>query len=180
MDELVKKAQQYLDNEKGTQPKKELNLEDTPNVFGMAPDELEFSVGRLDILVASMWMLMKEKGFEDEALMEKITSIIDEQKGVVYRQSTIKCPKCGNVIQEIKKTPLTARCFYCGAMYVLYPFNDKALSEDELKAIEGDEPETDTVAADKKEEKNEEKVPEIPTHFEPYDVSKDLRFDEFE
>ena len=172
MDELVKKAQQYLENEMKGQPKTELDLESTPNIFGMAPDELAYSVGRLDILVASMWKLMKEKGFTDEELTEQITSIIDEQKGIVYRKDTIKCPKCGNNIQEIKKTPLTTRCFYCGSMYVLYPYNDRAV-DDDLKEIESDEP---------KEEVQPEapSEPEIPTHFEPYDVSKDLRFDEFD
>ena len=176
MDELVKKAQAYLDNEKGMQPKKELNMEDTPNVFGMAPDELAFSVGRLDILVASMWMLMREKGFEDEELMNKITSVIEEQKGVVYRQGTIKCPKCGNNIQEVKKTPLTARCFYCGAMYVLYSFNDKSDSLEDFKSIDNEESSQEV----KEQTKEEPAEPELPTHFEPYDVSKDLRFDEFE
>ena len=41
VDDLVKQAQQYLDNEKNGNKGKELNLDNTPNVFGMAStDEL--------------------------------------------------------------------------------------------------------------------------------------------
>jgi len=169
VDDLVKQAQQYLDNEK-TGKGKELNIENTPNVFGMAStDELEYSVGRLDILLASMWMLMKEKGFTDDELMNKITTIIDERKGVVYQKDVLKCSKCGNNIQEVKKTPLTGRCYYCGSMYVLYPYNDKQLPEELVPLAAKEEPEK--VTEDVKED-------ELPSSFEPYDVSKDLGFDE--
>ena len=171
VDDLVKQAKQYLENENSGKGK-ELDVENTPNVFGMASsDELEFSVGRLDILVASLWMLMKEKGFTDDELMNKITTIINERKGVVYQKDVLKCSKCGNNIQEVKKTPLTGRCYYCGAMYVLYPYNDKPMPE-ELVPIETKAEVPEVV--EKKEES------ELPTTFEPYDVSKDLGFDDYE
>ena len=172
VDDLVKQAQQYLDNEKNGNKGKELNLDNTPNVFGMAStDELEYSVGRLDILLASMWMLMKEKGFTDDELMNKITSIIDERKGVVYQKDVIKCSKCGNNIQEVKKTPLTGRCYYCGSMYVMYPYNDKETPEELVPLASKGE-------ADKPMTRPSDAGPELPTTFEPYDVSQDLKFDE--
>ena len=172
-DELVKQAKQFLENEaKGASSgNKETGLDSTPNVLGMAPDEFEFSVGRLDMLVAAMWMLMKEKGFTDEELMDKVVSIIDEQKGIVYPRNPIKCSKCGNNIQEVKKTPLTGRCFYCGTTYILYPYGDNVEVLDDKTSSEPEKP-----AAEPAEEIRDE----LPETFEPYDVSKDLRFDEEE
>jgi len=181
MDELLKKAQAYLDNEKGKHGEVDLSVIDSAAMFGMGADEVAVSVNRLDLLVASMWLLMKEKGFEDEELIAKIAQIIEEQNGEVYRHDTIKCPKCGNNIQEIKKSPLTARCFYCGSMYILYPFNDRPLEDSEIRPIEGAPLEPlENETPEKSEEPSKPAEPEIPTHFEPYDVSKDLRFDEFE
>ena len=176
VDDLVKQAKQYLDNEKSG-VKNEIDME-TPNISGMTPDdELSFSVGRLDVLVASIWMLLKaQEGYTDEELMTNVTEIISNRKGKVYSRDVIKCPKCGNNIQEVKKTPLTCRCYYCGATYVMYPYNDKEPDEEPMP-LTFEQVEEANAAEIKK---SEEAVEELPTNFEPYDVSKDLGFDDEE
>lgn len=174
-DELVKQAKNFLKNEKGVHKLIDPSeIDYSQNIMGASNEELDVSIRRLDILVSSMWKLMKEKGYTDDDLMNQVTSIITENEGAVYSREAIHCPKCGQVIQEVKKSPLTVRCFYCGSQYVLYPYND--VEERDLKMIvEGD---NDITPA--KEEKAEEPPKDytIPTEFEPYDVSKDLRFDE--
>ena len=170
VDDLVKQAKQYLETgDTGSE-----NDIGTPNVSGKISDnELSYSVGRLDILVASMWMLLQEKGFTDADLMTKITEIIEDRKGEVYQHTVIKCPKCGNNVQDIKKTPLTGRCYYCGEVFMVYPYNDK---EDQTPVLVNTSNATVQNAATSEEAKEDTEK----DAFEPYDVSKDLKFDEFE
>ena len=174
-DDLVKQAKNFLKNEKMVHKLMDpADIDYSQNLMGASNEELDVAVRRLDILVASMWMLMKEKGYTDEELMNRATSFITEKEGNVYSHEIIHCPKCNQVIQEVKKSPLTVRCVYCGSQYVLYPYNDVE-ERDPKMIVEGNDD-----IAPKKEEKKEEPVPDytIPTVFEPYDVSKDLRFDE--
>ncbi|SCW26466.1 hypothetical protein SAMN02910456_00085 [Ruminococcaceae bacterium YRB3002] len=181
VEDLVKQAQAYLDGENGdgsSSGKKELGMDNTPNVFGMASvDELEYSVGRLDILMAAMWTIMKEKGATDDELMTAISSIIEDRKGVVYQKNVLKCARCGNNIQEVKKTPLTGRCYYCGTMYLLYPYNDGDVKD---PIVSGTVSEQEAPVPAEEAPAEAENVEELPMTFEPYDVTKDLGFDEDE
>ena len=184
VEDLVKQAKDYLESETtggNSKGNKELGMDNTPNVFGMASvDEIEYSVGRLDLLTAAMWMLMKDKGCTDDDLMAKIAELIEERKGVVYQKGVLKCSQCGNNIQEVKKTPLTGRCYYCGTMYLLYPYNDGDDTVDPIKSgIAADDAQPEQ-KEDADAEGAQDAGDELPLTFEPYDVSKDLGFDDEE
>ena len=60
--------------------------------------------------------------------------------------------------------------------YVMYPYNDKEPDEEPMP-LTFEQVEEANAAEIKK---SEEAVEELPTNFEPYDVSKDLGFDDEE
>ena len=128
--------------------------------------DLQTAINRLDILVFALFNLLQQKGVSEEELTDEIDRIIKEHNSDVYAYNPVMCSKCNKPLQETKQIPMLGKCLYCGEQHVLYPYSrgtsaDAAVASAESEAASA-EPET----------------PSVTSEPEPYDVLKDLRFDE--
>ena len=118
--------------------------------------DLETAINRLDILVYALFKLLKEKGVTEDELTDTIDGIIKERNSDVYEYNAVMCSNCNKPLQESKQIPMLGKCLYCGEQHVLYPYPKEAPVAEVS--------ETDSAS--------EKKI------LEPYDLLKELRFDE--
>jgi hypothetical protein len=74
--------------------------------------DLNDRIDRMLLVMDAMWGLLKEQGFSDEQLMERIKAL-DSADGTPDGKRTptpIACPKCGSMISAGRAT-----CAFCGA-----------------------------------------------------------------
>ena len=130
--------------------------------------DLQTAINRLDILVFALFKLLQEKGVSEDELTEMVEGIIKDYNSDVYAYNPIMCSKCNMPLQETKQIPMLGKCLYCGEQHVLYPYPRKK-SADEISAEE---------TAAENASAPEVVTPSAEAEPEPYDVLKDLRFDE--
>ncbi|MCR4670954.1 MAG: hypothetical protein K5643_07180 [Saccharofermentans sp.] len=140
-------------------------------------EEIKHDVDELKVLVHGMWMLMKEKGIDYSELDAKLDIAAKLATRTDYADD-IKCPSCGRGLQTMEKYVFKKMCYYCGYEKTQNPFQkydgidlNKAPESEEDEAAKAQQ-ETDAEYAAAQEVLN--------TTFEPYDVTKDLNFDEQE
>jgi len=125
-------------------------------------DELRKQVSECEIMLQAMWGLLKDKGATSEELNEKMEFVM-KVRDSSNTQTHIICDNCGKQMQDIKKEIFKYRCLYCGSEKVINPYDKFEILE---KAENSDE--------------NSENEDILNKEFVPYDVSKDLGFDEEE
>lgn len=128
---------------------------------------LKKRVTESEIMIHALWSFIKHYG---NISSEELNATIEGLLQVRYSKKQkieIICPDCGKVMQKVNKDLFTYKCFYCGFEQIQNPFDCFEITP---------EPE---------EEKDAEKAPEtdediLNKTFEPYDVTKDLHFDDDE
>ena len=137
--------------------------------------ELKHEVDELKVLVHGMWMLLKDKGYEYSELDSKLDIASKLATRTDYADD-VKCPSCGRGLQTMEKYIFKKMCYYCGYEKTQNPFQ-KYDSIDLSKPT----PE-ETEAAQKAEAEAQAEIDAakevLNTTFEPYDVTKDLNFEE--
>lgn len=140
-------------------------------------DEIKHDVDELKVLVHGMWMLMKEKGIDYSELDAKLDIAAKLATRTDYSDD-IKCPSCGRGLQTMEKYVFKKMCYYCGYEKTQNPF--QKYDGIDLNKVP-DEEEDETVKAQKEAEAEYAAAQEVlNTTFEPYDVTKDLNFDDQE
>ena len=143
-------------------------------------EELKDLVERQSYLLHAMWLLLKEKGSTNEELDKALNEAVLLEKRKDFKNIST-CPNCGKGLQSMENFPFTFKCFYCGTEVMGNPFK----KYDGLDPYKTDYPENTGLTpepyvsdeeADKKEFLDAQEV--ISQSFEPYDVTKDLGFDE--
>jgi hypothetical protein len=128
-------------------------------------------IKKLDTLMHAFWILLqKTNGFTNEMLDEALAEAIEiESTGPAYLKGMV-CPSCGRKAQLSGSFKI--KCIYCGMESIINPYEarDIANQVDEVLAQQEEE------AAQK--EKWDKAVENDP--YQPYDVSKDLNFDDFD
>ncbi len=143
-------------------------------------EELRRMVEKQSFIVHALWILLQEKGATGEELDKALNEAVLLSKRTDYKQSTA-CPNCGKPLQSMENKPFTSKCYYCGVEQLNNPFK-KYEGLDPYSKIYGDknieepEPYISDDEADEKEFKEATDV--ISQSFEPYDVTKDLNFDD--
>ena len=140
-------------------------------------EEIKHDVDELKVLVHGMWMLMKEKGIDYSELDAKLDIAAKLATRTDYADD-IKCPSCGRGLQTMEKYVFKKMCYYCGYEKTQNPFqkydgidlNKVPESEEDVAAKAQQEADAEYAAAQEV----------LNTTFEPYDVTKDLNFDEQE
>ena len=124
---------------------------------------------KIELTLHAMWMMMNNKGFTDAEFDQAMTDAIELSKRKDFQLKGIRCPSCGKNAQLTNHFKI--KCIYCGSEAVMHPYEIyNMLPEEEAPQIET-APAEDGVAAP------ETIDPALQT-FEPYDVSKDLNFDD--
>lgn len=143
-------------------------------------EELKKQVEKQNYLLHAFWILLKEKGATNDELDKALNEAILLEKRKDFKNSSV-CPSCGKGLQIMENKPFSAKCYYCGIEVLDHPF----------KRYDGMDPYktgyVDTVdntpapyvsddEADKQEMQEAQDI--ISQDFKPYDVSKDLNFDD--
>ena len=142
-------------------------------------DELRHDVDELKVLVHGMWLLLKAMGVEYEQLDAKL-DIASKLAGRVDYSEDVKCPSCGRGLQTMEKYVFKKKCYYCGYEKTQNPFQKYDNIDLSVKpaAIEAEEAQKKAEQAQEEQDAIDAAREVLNTTFEPYDVSKDLNFDE--
>ena len=142
-------------------------------------EEMKKLLEKQTYLLHAFWLLLKEKGFTNEELDKALNEAVLLEKRTDYKNNTT-CPNCGKGLQAMENRPFTSKCYYCGTEILDNPYK-KFDSLDPYKIDYSanpaqPEPYVPDDVADEKEFQDAQDV--ISQSFEPYDVSKDLNFDD--
>ena len=126
--------------------------------------ELKALIKRMDKLEFTnhaMWIMLEKKGFTNEEFDQAMAEAYELGKRRDFKLSGVRCPACGQNAQLFEDFKI--KCIYCGEEAVMHPY--------EIYSMLPTEPET------KAPEASAEEAP-APSEPEPYDISKDLNFDD--
>ncbi len=116
---------------------------------------------RIDVLETTnhaMWLMLKSKGFTDEEFDVAMCNAVDARRQNVP-VTGLRCPNCGKSAQLSSQYKI--KCIYCGSEAIIHPY--------EVYEIIKAQAEAEAQAA----------LEAAALANQPYDVTKDLRFDEF-
>ncbi len=135
-------------------------------------EEMKSRVETMSMVLHAMWLLLKEKGITNEDLDESIKTVIELDKRKNFK-TQIQCPDCGKQMQKMENNRFLYRCVYCGAEDFANPYK-------KYDAIDLSAPVPEPEVTEEEKEQDEMKQAEeiINSSYEPYDVTKDLKFDE--
>ena len=142
-------------------------------------EELKKLVEKQGLLLHAFWIMLKEKGATNEELDKALNESVLLEKRKDYKNNTV-CPNCGKGLQSMENKPFASKCYYCGIEILDNPYK-KFDDIDPYKpayteAPSEPQPYVSDDEADAKEFQEAQDV--ISQNFEPYDVSKDLNFDD--
>lgn len=142
-------------------------------------EELKRLVEKQSYLIHAFWIMLKEKGTTNEDFDRALNEAVLLARRTDYKNSTA-CPNCGKSLQSMENKPFASKCFYCGVEILNNPYK-KYDGIDPYKIDYRSEPEQPEpyISDDEADEKEfREAADVISKSFEPYDVSKDLNFDD--
>lgn len=142
-------------------------------------EEMKKQLEKQTYLLHAVWLLLKEKGMTNEELDKALNEAVLLEKRTDYKNLTA-CPNCGKGLQAMENRPFTSKCYYCGTEILDNPYKkydgiDPYNIDYTPKTAEPEDYVPDDVA-DEQEIQDAQAV--ISQDFEPYDVSKDLNFDD--
>ena len=142
-------------------------------------EELKRMVEKQRYLLHAFWLMLKEHGATNEDLDKSLNEAVLLEKRTDYKNLTV-CPKCGKGLQKMENKPFTSKCYYCGTEILNNPYKKfdglDPYNVGYADKIEEPAPYVPDDVADAEEIKDAQDI--ISQSFEPYDVSKDLNFDE--
>lgn len=134
----------------------------------LGTNETNLKLDKHEDLIHAFWLILQRMGVTNEQLDEAITEVLQEKmKGVVTLKG-MSCPQCGSKAQFNGNFKI--KCIYCGSEAVLNPYEARELAEQADAAM------AEQRAAQEQQKRWEEAQRNNP--YQPYDVSKDLNFDD--
>ena len=150
---------------------------------------LRDTVNQQQILLHAMWLMLKEHGFTNVEfnLHLKEAAQLSLRKDF---KNTVNCPSCGKGMQKLEQVPFTLKCYYCGTEFLCNPFMkfdgldpneieykpEKATAEEIEEHSKPENYEQRQAQSEADEIASAEEI--LKKDFEPYDVSKDLNFED--
>ena len=142
-------------------------------------EELRRKVEKQTYLLHAFWILLKEKGATNDELDKALNEAVLLEKRTDFK-NVVNCPNCGKGLQKMENKPFSSKCFYCGTEILNNPYKkydgldpyNTGYAETPIEP----EPYVSDDVADESELKEAQEI--ISQSFEPYDVTKDLNFDE--
>lgn len=142
-------------------------------------EELKRMVEKQTYLLHAFWIMLKEHGATNEELDKALNEAVLLEKRTDYKNIT-NCPNCGKSLQKMENRPFTSKCYYCGSEMINNPYKkfddldpyNTGYAENPIHP----EPYVPDDVADEAEFKSAQDV--ISQNFQPYDVTKDLNFEE--
>ncbi|MBO4636108.1 MAG: hypothetical protein J5685_03080 [Clostridiales bacterium] len=137
--------------------------------YNIAPETKEL-IKRLDTLETinhAFWIMLSQKGYTDSEFDAAIDQVLQLGKKKDYKLVGVRCPGCGKNAQVSGSFKI--KCIYCGMEAVIHPYEMYEMARD---------------AEEEEERQKQQELAEQPAYYDPnaqftpYDVSKDLNFDE--
>ena len=152
---------------------------------------LKDTVQQQQILLHAMWLMLKDHGADNEEFNRHLKEAAQFSSRTDFKNN-VNCPKCGKGMQKMEKVPFTLKCYYCGYEHLCNPFmkfdgldpdmidykTERATSEELDEQSKPEQYEQKKAQSEEEEIANAEAI--LNTNYEPYDVSKDLNFEEDE
>ncbi len=123
---------------------------------------------RLNTLLHAFWIMFKNNGYTNEMLDEAIDEALAIESEGAKTLKGMVCPNCGRKAQFSGHFKI--KCIYCGSESVLNPYEARDI------AIEMENVMAEQQAAEDQKDRWEKAVENDP--YTPYDVSKDLNFED--
>lgn len=142
-------------------------------------EELKRLVEKQSCLIHAFWIMLKEKGATNEEFDKALTeaSLLANRKD--YKNAKT-CPNCGKGLQKMENKLFTSKCYYCGLEVLNNPYKKydglDPYNTGYSETVEEPAPYISDDEADAQELKETQDI--ISQSFEPYDVTKDLNFDD--
>ena len=143
-------------------------------------EELKKLVENQSYMLHAFWLMLKEHGAANEDLDKALNEAVLLEKRTDYKNASV-CPNCGKGLQSMENKPFTSKCYYCGIEILDNPYKKYDGLDPYKTGYAGNNPDQPSAyvsdnEAFEQEYKDAQEV--ISQSFEPYDVSKDLNFDD--
>ena len=123
--------------------------------------------------------MLKEHGATNEELDKALNEAVLLEKRTDFK-NIANCPNCGKGLQKMENKPFVSKCYYCGTELLINPYKKfdglDPYNTGYAEKIEEPAPYVPDDVADQEELKDAQEI--IAQSFEPYDVTKDLNFDD--
>ena len=130
-------------------------------------------------LLHAFWIMLKEHGATNEELDKALNEAVLLSKRTDYK-NIANCPQCGKGLQKMENKPFVSKCYYCGTELLINPYKKydglDPYNTGYAEKVEEPAPYVPDDVADQAELKDAQDI--ISQSFEPYDVTKDLNFDD--
>ena len=127
-------------------------------------------IDRLDTLLHAFWIMFKKNGYTNEMLDEALDEALKIKAEGNSMLKGMVCPNCGRNAQLFGHFKI--KCVYCGTESIMNPYEAKDIAKEMEAAM------AEQQAEEEQKERWSQAVENDP--FKPYDVSKDLNFDDFD
>ena len=150
---------------------------------------LRDTVNQQQILLHAMWRMLKDHGFTNVEfnLHLREASQLSLRKDF---KNNVNCPSCGKGMQKMEQVPFTLKCYYCGTEFLCNPFMKYDGLDPESIEYKTERATSEELDDQSKPENYEQRQAQsvedeiasakeiLDREYQPYDVSKDLNFDE--
>lgn len=143
-------------------------------------EDLKRLVDKQAYLLHAFWILLKAQGVTNEDLDKALTEAVLLEKRSDYKHSTT-CPNCNKPLQSMENKAFTSKCYYCGTEILNNPYRKyDDLDPYNVSYSDSNKEEPEPYISDDEADEREfkEATDVISQSFEPYDVTKDLNFDD--
>lgn len=130
--------------------------------------DIKKQLDKIELTLHAMWIMMNKKGYTDPEFDQAMTEALEFSKRKDFQLKGVRCPSCGKNAQITNHFKI--KCIYCGSEAVMHPYEVYNM----LPETEYYDDVKDTASADA----DKSVVDPAFQEFEPYDVTKDLNFDE--
>ena len=140
---------------------------------------LRQKVEKQTYLLHAFWLMLKEHGSTNEELDKALNEAVLLEKRTDFKNIT-ECPSCGKGLQKMENKPFVSKCYYCGTELLINPYKKfdglDPYNVGYAEKVEEPAPYVPDEVADQEELKDAQEI--ISQSFEPYDVTKDLNFED--
>ncbi len=150
---------------------------------------LRDTVNQQQILLHAMWRMLKDHGFTNVEFNLHLREAAQLSLRKDFKNN-VNCPSCGKGMQKMEQVPFTLKCYYCGTEFLCNPFMKYDGLDPESIEYKTERATSEELDDQSKPENYEQRQAQsvedeiasakeiLDREYQPYDVSKDLNFDE--
>lgn len=125
---------------------------------------------KIETLQHAFWIMLRKNGYTNEMLDEALAEALEIEAQGTKALKGMNCPNCGRNAQL--SGAFKIKCIYCGTESIINPYEAHEIAT-EMDAAMAQQQEDEA-----QKERWNQAVQNDP--FKPYDVSKDLNFDDYD